>query len=484
MKLRLALLAVSLGLLLFPGARAEPSPFEGTWLGEIAAPNTRTPLGLAFTPTPKGLFVHLYFPEMFLHGVNFGPAEIHGDTFTLDALNLAVTRDGDTLTGTFAIAKLPVTLHRGGKFDPAPPEPVFPAAPAPAWSHALGAPAWASPIARDGVVYVGTTDGKFHAVRAADGAAVWTWSGPHPLWGEAVAAAELVCFVDEHTELVALDRATGVLRWRVPLHDEKLAGGPPPKNETFNHRAIVPVLDAKRATLYAGSTDGGLYAVRADTGKILWRHAAPAKIYAPVTLQGDTILAAAFDGTVFALDRRSRKETLRAKVGGPVVSAPVVVGDRIVVGARDYLLYGLDRATGAIVWRDSYWFSWVESSARVADGTVYIGGSDFRRVSALDPATGRTLWATDVRGLTWGSPVVTADTVFAGAAGQNIEGTVIQHTGGIVALARATGAVKWRYTPTAPAGADFTGFAGSLVSVEGKIVGAGVDGTLLAFPVN
>ena len=66
-----------------------------------------------------------------------------------------------------------------------------------------------------------------------------------------------------------LDRASGRLVWRAPLHDEKLAGLPVPANETFNRRVPVPVLVDQ--TLYIGSTDHGLYAVDASTGKTLWR---------------------------------------------------------------------------------------------------------------------------------------------------------------------------------------------------------------------
>lgn len=462
-------------------AADDHAAFAGIWTGEIVAPNTRTELGLAFTATEKGFLVSLHFPAMFLSSVNFGPADIHGDTFTLAPLNLTLTRHGDTLTGTFALSRLPVELHRGGAFSPAPAPTAFPDAPAPAWTLALGAPAWASVAALDGVVYVATTAGALHAVRAADGHLLWKWSGPHPLYGDALPTADAVYLLDEHGDLVALDRSAGTLRWRTPLHDEKLAGGPRPQNETFNHRAPAPIIDEK-GILYAGSTDRGVYAVRARTGKIIWRFETKTKIYAPLTLRGDDLLVAGFDGSVVTVNRRTHRETARVTLGGPLVSAPVVAGDRLVVGARDYLLYGLDAKTRTVAWRNSFWFSWVESTPRLIDGTLYIGGSDFRRISALEPSTGRTLWATDVRGLSWGSPVVTADTVFAGTAGQNIEGTVIQHTGGLVALDRRSGAPRWRYLAPVPAGADFTGFAGSLVVADGKIIGATVDGTLIALP--
>ena len=476
------LFAAGLFALAFATLAAASSPFEGVWTGEIEAPNTRTAFGLAFTTTEKGLLVSVDFPAMFLHSVNFGPADLHGDMFALSPLDLALTRVGDTLTGTFALAKLPVRLHRGGTFPPVPPPSAWPAAPAPVWSHPLGASAWASPVARDGTIYVGTIDGKLHALSAVDGQEVWVWSGPNALYGAALVTDDAVYVVDERCDLIALDRTSGVLVWRTSLYDEKAAGAPPPKNETFNHRATTPIVDEKHGFLYVGSTDGAIYAVRARNGKIAWRHAAPAKIYAPLTLVDDELFAGCFDGTVLGLNRRNQHETLRVRVGGAIVSAPVVTADRIVVGSRDYLLYGLNRANGTPAWRDTYWFSWVESTPRLEDGVLYLGGSDFRRVSALEPASGRTLWATDVLGLTWGTPVVTSGTVFAGTAGQTLAGTVIQHTGAIVALDRATGSPKWRYVSPVPAGADFVGFAGSLVLVEGKIVGASVDGTLIAFP--
>jgi outer membrane protein assembly factor BamB len=116
------------------------------------------------------------------------------------------------------------------------------------------------------------------------------------------------------------------------------------------------------------------------------------------------------------------------------------------------------------------------------DGIAYVGGSDFRRISAIDPATGRTLWATDVRGLTWGSPVVTADTVYAGTSAQNP--AAIHHEGGITALDRRTGAVKWRHVVPLPTSAERAGYIGSLVLTDGKIIGAGFDGILVAYPAN
>ena len=461
-------------------AAADTSAFEGAWIGTIAGPDRSTEFGVAFTTTEKGQLVSVYLPEMFVYNVNFGPANIRAGTFHLDPLHLELHRDGDALTGAFGIPHLPVVLHAGTSFAPTPPEPAYPAAPAPAWTHSLGSAAWASPVARDGVVYVGTVDGSFHAVRAADGRELWTWRGTHALYGTALATDDAVYFIDDATDLIRLDRSDGALVWRVPLHEESSGSRTGVSDETFTHRAATPIIDA-RGILYAGSTDGAIYALRARNGRILWRHPAGAPIHAALTLDGGTLIAGCFDGTVLALDSRRRKELFRVKLGGPIVSAPVVAGDTLVVGSRDYLLYGLRRSDGAVKWRDAYWFSWVESAPRVIDATLYIGGSDFRRISALDPADGRRRWATDVLGLTWGTPVIEGDIAYAAAAGQHLEGTVIHHQGGIVALDRRTGAVAWRYAAPVPPGAEMSGFAGSLVLAGRHVIGAALDGTLIAF---
>jgi outer membrane protein assembly factor BamB len=165
------------------------------------------------------------------------------------------------------------------------------------------------------------------------------------------------------------------------------------------------------------------------------------------------------------------------------VRTPVVVGKRMVAGSRDYQLYGFDLVDTTQVWTYSYWFSWVESTPAVSGNTIWVGSSDFRRVTAFAAASGRPLWSTDVRGMTWGTPVVTARTVYAATAAQSFPRTVIDHQGGIVALDRATGAVRWRYAATPPPGNSLGGFAGSLVLDEGRrLIGAGCDGNLIALP--
>ena len=462
-----------------------PDPIEGNWLGTVTSPQGPAEIGFGFARGAGGkLNLTFHMPVMFAYGAKMGPyVEPEPGGYFIAPFDAHVRLDGDTLTGSFGLSHLPIVLKRGGSFSAEPPAPVYPAAPAPLWSRQLSSYTWASPVVRGDLIYVGTKDGQFHAVRASDGGEVWTWTGTNRIDGRAVVTDDSVYFVDGKIELVALNRADGTLRWRCPLHDEALAGKPAPDNPTFNRRTAIPlVLDG---TVYCGSSDGGLYALGAMTGKKLWRHDAKSPVFSGITqVDADTLSFGCMDGSVVVLNRRTRQEAGRMKTGAGVVTTPLFTAGRVIVGSRDYTLYGFNGGDGSVAWKFSYWFSWVESTPQLVDGVMYVGGSDFRRITALDPASGRAFWSTDVRGIAWGWPVVTADTVFIGMASQNIPGTLIKHTGGIMALDRKTGAVKWHYLSPLPPENSFGGYAGSLALAGDKVIAAGFDGNLVAFPAN
>ena len=472
----LCLLVLALGVRPLPAAEPESgASLEGRWLGTVrASENQVTEIGFALQRAADGkLHLRFHMPAMHVFDVDVGPVVPAGGVVDFPPLDVRLVIAGDRLTGTFAKAGLPIEARRCQKFEPAPPPPDYAAGPAPLWSHPLGAGAWASPVVQDGLVYLGTIDGRFHALRAADGMPVWDWTGPNPIYGTALVTADRVCFLDSHSELVGLDRAEGTLRWHTPLH-----AGSAPENGSFNHRTAVPIIDGN--VIFVGSADGAAYALDAGTGAVRWRQDVGAPIYARATIDGDRIWFASFAGAVLALDRATGREITRFRLPGPVVSAPILVGGILVEGCRDYMLYGIKPADGTTAWRYSYWFSWVESTPALSDGLAYIGASDFSRITAFTPATGGVAWSTDVHGMSWGTPLVTRDTVYAGTAGQR--DALIRHQGALVALDRSSGAVRWSI-PVHPApGAPIFGYAGSPAESGSAIIAAAVDGMIAAYP--
>lgn len=458
-------------------------PIEGIWTGDVVAPQGTAQLTLRFAAAADDRFdVTMHMPRMHTYGFTFARAvERKGETYTFPGLSTELRIAGEALTGTFGISKLPVTLRRGGEMTPPPAPAQHPAAPAPLWTRSLGSLSWAHPVAVDGVVYVGTRDGKFHAARVNDGSPVWTWNGTQRIDGRAVVAGDAVYFVDGENALVSLRKTDGTLRWRTVLHDPQFTDGKPPaENPTFNRRVAVPLAEAD--TVYCGSSDGGLYAIDPASGAKRWRHDARAPIFSGIArFDRDTLAFGTMDGSVVMLDPGSRRETARFKTGGGVVTTPLLVDGKVIVGSRDYMLYGFNRADGSVAWRFSYWFSWVESTPQLHDGVIYVGASDYRRVTALDPATGRELWGTDVGGMCWGWPAVTNDKVFIGTVAQNLEGTVIKHTGSVVALDRRTGSVLWQHPTPPPASNSFGGVAGSIALAGDRVIALAFDGTLMAW---
>lgn len=144
--------------------------------------------------------------------------------------------------------------------------------------------------------------------------------------------------------------------------------------------------------------------------------------------------------------------------------------------------FDIRRCTGACpkeLWRTFFWGSWVESTPVVHAGTIYVGSSDLRRVSAIDPRNGNVLWRSDVLGWTWGTPLVDGDRLHVGVAGGTPH--FIHHVAGYVTLDRATGRVLTRH-PFADTGGHQWGIAGSPAMGDGVVVVATIAGSLFGFP--
>ena len=457
-------------------------PIDGTkWLGTLSSPTGTTPFALEFRRSPKGaLYLVETLPVMHIYSQLVSRVTPRAAEYVFDDLPGSARIEGNTLRGVALYAKMPFQLERISELPaPAVSSPgTLPAGPASLWSRSLGAAAWASPVIREGVLYLGTVDGRVHALRARDGHDVWTWSDSTPIYGDALVTGDAVFIVNDRTELIRLDRKSGTLRWRVPLDSGRRTAARIPDDDTFNHRTATPVL--ADGVLYVGSTDGGMFALDPATGATTWRIDAGSKICAPVAVVADRVLVGTLAGTLLALRRVNGKELWRRTTAAGIVSAPVVYRDRAVVGSRDFLLRAYRVADGRELWSQHFWSSWVESTPRVLDGVMYIGSSDLRAVRALDPATGTLKWSTDVYGAAYGAPVVTEGAVYIGVVG--LAGYLIDHRASIVALDRGTGAIRWARAESTPVGTPIWGHPGTLTFANHTLYAAGLDGIVLALP--
>jgi outer membrane protein assembly factor BamB len=122
----------------------------------------------------------------------------------------------------------------------------------------------------------------------------------------------------------------------------------------------------------------------------------------------------------------------------------------------------------------------VESSARIRDGVLYIGSSDYEQTFALQAATGRELWRFDTHGEAWPDPAVTDKLVYSGSVGY----AGFPRAAGFYALDRTSGKPVWVYPMPVAAPPLGNGVASSPAVDGGQVFFGGLDGVFYAFPAN
>jgi len=201
------------------------------------------------------------------------------------------------------------------------------------------------PVLADGVIFVGSAEGSFHAVNAETGARVWRFQeGGGRIRADALVHGDLVIFGDFSGVLYALDRRSGREVWR---------------RET---RAFINATPAMAAGALIVANRGGLVAaLDPNSGTTIWR----------------TLLW-----------------------GSAAESTAVPYGEYFYIGASDLRrITCYDPKDGRVVWRtDIYGIAW--GRPVVTEKYVYASAGGFdpyqmRHIGglgALDRQTGRMLW--------------------------------------------------------------------------------------------
>lgn len=206
-----------------------------------------------------------------------------------------------------------------------------------------------SPIYHDGLIYIGSANGK----------------------------------------LYAFDYKTGKEQWHFTTN-QKIRSTPAVDNEN----------------VYFGSWDGHVYAVMAKTGKEVWRFDCGGIIQSSPAIGAGNIIVGSRSAKVFALDAQTgeQKWTHVHEDGSWVESSPVFQDGIVYIGSSDALkLWALDAETGQVLWKFKTG-GWSWSTPAVAKGVVYIGGISaypyyFEGVDlqagfyAVDQKTGKKKWS-------------------------------------------------------------------------------------------
>ncbi|HEY5861653.1 MAG TPA: PQQ-binding-like beta-propeller repeat protein, partial [Casimicrobiaceae bacterium] len=465
------------------GAAEASDPIEGRWVGTAGVPGKEQIIvGLEFRRAAGGaLKLYLSEPILNMYNVeNTGAIERAGDKVVVKDFAMTLALDGDRLEGTFPGPSSKAVFQRATALPQPPSVPDVPRGPGPRWETRLNGQVFAAPAVADGIVYVGSTGGVFNALKAGNGERVWTFAAGRPIYGEALVDGDAVYFVCDNGYLFKLRRASGEEAWRYDLGDSRVSRIPGhPAVHDWDWQAPKPVIAG--GVVYVGAGDGSVHAVDATSGVARWRASLEGRVRTTAAVDASRVIVASTSGVVHALARATGKALWTHDTGAHIDTAPVVFDGNVVLGNRGFGLTALKADTGEPVWRTYFWGSWVESTPRVVDGVLYIGSSDLRRVSAIDIRDGNVLWRTDVFGWTWGTPLVTADRIYVGAAGG--KPYFIDHVASFTVLDRKTGRMLERWPLPDSPGAHQWGIGGSLALSGDTIVATTIDGAVYGFPL-
>jgi eukaryotic-like serine/threonine-protein kinase len=247
-------------------------------------------------------------------------------------------------------------------------------------------------------------------------------------------------------QVVALDAATGALRWRV-----KLPGGPEIEASPAVDRGRVFIGD-KGGVFHALSADGGkelwslrtdaeiissatisgdrvlfgsydsfLYCVAPADGKVLWKFDAGGQpVHATPAVAGGFVLTAGCDGLLRALGLEDGKEVSGTEIEGQSAASPAVAGDLAIAATLTSRVVAVDFRKGKVAWTfgDPEREFPFHASPAVAGDRVVVGGRD-KVLRALEVKTGKKLWALSTHGRLDSSPAIYGGTVYvAGTDGE------------------------------------------------------------------
>ena len=486
--LRAHALAIALCACPSPGSAqatsAPPAALAGHWKGLAEWAGAREWVALSITPADSGrLAVSLSLPAIHAYDFPLGVARWSGDTLRAGPFELRWDEAGDRLEGMLPamlvpVHSIPVTLKRVPALAPEPRGGSTAPTREPVWSFSAGAALWAPLEAGAGLVYVGGDDGVLHALSVNSGRERWRFKAGGALRARPKLVASSVYVHADDGFLYRLDSASGRVRWKQRLERDSIVRIPidqPGSRHDFTASGVL----AWGGALYVGTHDGRLLALEPEAGRTIWTADVGGAVIATPALAGGRVFVGSLDGHVTAWDAGVGERLWSFDTGAAVSAAPVSDGRLVLASSRSYDLFALDAITGESRWNRYVWFSWVESTPALVDGVAYVGSSDAARVFALELASGRSLWEADVRGISWTTPAVTLDRVYVAVRHSP---SISPHEGSLLALDRATGAELWRVTNDAPAGATHRGFASSPVVSRGRVIVAGLDGIVRAFP--
>lgn len=296
------------------------------------------------------------------------------------------------------------------------------------WTFKTGGAVVSSPVVANGTLYVGSDDKAVYAIDVATGGQKWK-AATGGLVRATPAVVDGTVYVGSYDGLLyAFDAANGAVRWKFETEGERkfsaagLHGGKPAQQvagDAWDCYLSSPTVAGGRA--YFGSGDGNVYAIAADTGKLVWKFTTGNVVHASPALADGVLFVGSWDSYLYALDATTGELKWKFKTGEDpkshnqqgIQSSATVADGVVYFGCRDSHLYAVDAKTGSEKWK--YKLTWINATPTVRDGKVYASTSIPSFFFAVDAATGKELFKVDVKAPAFSSPAIAGERAYVGS---------------------------------------------------------------------
>jgi len=292
---------------------------------------------------------------------------------------------------------------------------------------------WAGTAIHDGIIYVGTKDGRVVAINSSTENIEWSYSiapvtsssgglscgetsVPTAIYSTPVVDRDIVYIgtysgqvlalnmLARKQNLTSLQQRYGEWEWNCPIDNTK-------------GKAIVADLLVHEDAIYVSSSYGRVYSLDKEFGDLNWESTVldekHGKLWTSPVIQGNTLYVSTYDGHIYALSLETGVSIVNGipdwifESEAGFASSPVVYEDTIFLGSFDRYLYAVNVTIGSDepMWkfpRERPAGSWFWATPVINEGIVYAGCLD-GTVYAIEAKTGEKLWERDA-----GDPIVTS----------------------------------------------------------------------------
>ncbi len=227
------------------------------------------------------------------------------------------------------------------------------------WQFKTGGPIKASPVVANGILYIGSADGKFYALNAKEWEIKWVFNAKSAIRYSAAVWGGRVYFSTRDNMFYALDAKTGDLLWE--FKTKGWMDSPPVVFDGIVYTGAFPtriyMLDAITGKLKSerqravtingveyGCVNAEFYPIIPQYNTNLWRKYTEGSESYPITANGSVYIGAR-NGKIHAIDITSKAETWSYQARGPVDAAPAISEGVLYAASTDGSIYAFANAT-------------------------------------------------------------------------------------------------------------------------------------------